>query len=153
MERSTWHNTKSLPLNSPRPSGLLATSQTHWASWAQCWEDTPPELCRSSSSHTAAKCGETSPPAGRQENSWVKHYPSATIAKQNNVNYITVTWRVFPSPMQWARIQPEPPDFSTFLTDSQQQSHMNCTPANRRKTHKTITYWVFFHLSSIYKRT
>ncbi len=71
---------KSLPLNSPRPSGLLATSQTHWASWAQCWEDTPPELCWSPSSHTASKCGETSPPAGRQENSRV------TIQRQQSQN-------------------------------------------------------------------
>lgn len=87
MERSTWYNTKSLPLNSPRPSSLLATSQTHWASWAQCWVDTPPELCWSSVSRTAAQCGETSPPAGRRENGRVTFAMEPQHNQKTNIIY------------------------------------------------------------------
>lgn len=38
------------------------------------------------------------------------------------------TCRVFPRPMQCARMQPDPCEDLAFLTDSQQQSHMNWTP-------------------------
>lgn len=38
------------------------------------------------------------------------------------------TCRVFPRPMQCARIQPDPGEELAVLTDSQQQSQINCTP-------------------------
>ncbi len=129
---------KSLPLNSPRPSGLLATSQTHWASWAQCWEDTPPELCWSPSSHTASKCGETSPPAGRQENSRV-HYPDTTITKHNKtVNLSQLPGEFSPAPCsgpEYSRSQKtSPPSSLTHNSSPTWTEHLQ-TEENTQKHH------------------
>jgi hypothetical protein len=44
----------------------------------------------------------------------------------NATNFLT--WNVFPSPMQWARMQPEPFVFSICFNDSKQTSHINFTP-------------------------
>lgn len=38
------------------------------------------------------------------------------------------TWRLLPSPMQWANMQPDPGCLLILLIDSKQESHMNLTP-------------------------
>lgn len=55
-----------------------------------------------------------------------------------SLSFCLPTCRVFPSPIQWARMQPEPEDFLIFLIDSQQQSHINCTPADTENKHTSV---------------
>ena len=80
---------------------------------------------------------------GRQKRKWLEgekvkkkkrcHEPLT----EGRTRALSRTCRVFPRPMQWARMHPEPDDFSVFFIDSQQQSQMNCTPGTRSKGRQT----------------
>lgn len=57
---------------------------------------------------------------------WISFWEQATDQKTRRLLFLTCN--VFPRPIQWARMHPEPGDVFVFFTDSQQQSHMNWTP-------------------------
>lgn len=61
-----------------------------------------------------------------------------TFPHMASLSFCLPTCRVFPSPIQWARMQPEPEDLLIFLIDSQQQSHINCTPADTENKHTSV---------------
>ncbi len=88
----------------------------------------------------------------RNTMTWTQRYTVTLSVKPTLSDFTTTTttrivmcrhtWRVFPRPMQWARIQPEPGVVFTLWTDSQQLSHMKRTP------NKTINTYTYIHKPS-----
>lgn len=114
-----------------------AICQTQLSSWAPCLEDTPPAPSSAPPAHTSTPCAETWSPETHTQGGAVTSCKWHHMRKSIGPLHLTHTCSVFPRPMQWARRQPEPGDDFTFTMDSQQLSHMNCTPTHTQKTQKS----------------
>lgn len=78
-----------------------------------------------------------SPPANERMRTGNKEQPTMVrkeccIREHLGETGISITCRVFPRPMQCASMHPDPDEELAFLTDSQQQSHMNWTPGREQ---------------------
>ncbi len=69
----------------------------------------------------------------------VSVYPDQQ-ARTLEVDVIVFTCRVFPRPMQCARMQPDPGEEFAFFTDSQQLSQINWTPSAEKREHAEFVW-------------